>query len=84
MITYKQIPIQTVELWSPTGDYYVVNEHELYDIRLQIMNESVEGWYVMFNHHKIDINSKGQLSEWPKGFFDLTDYYLDKLLTPSW
>ena len=81
MITYKKIPTQKVEVYSPSGVFFaLVNEHELQDIRLQIKNQEVDGWYIVFNSERIDINIKGQLSNWPKGLFDLTDYYLCLLL----
>lgn len=80
MITYKQIPIQTVEVWNQDGFFARVNEHELQDIRLQIKNQEAEGFYVVFEGQNILINKRGELSHWPKGFFDLTDYYLCLLL----
>lgn len=85
MIVYKEIPTQKVEVYSPDGVFFaLVNEYELYDIRLQIKNQEVEGYYILFPvdgvMNRIDINIKGQLSDWPKGFFDMTDYYLQLLL----
>jgi hypothetical protein len=85
MIEYKEIPPQYVDVYDSEGLFHAtVNEHELYDIRLQIKNQELKGYYVLFNDgkviHHIDINIKGQLSNWPKGFFDLTDSYLTLLL----
>lgn len=81
MIVYKEIPTQQVNVYKPNGEHFAtVNEHELYDIRLQIKNQEIEGYYVVFENSRIDINIKGQLSYWPEGFFDLTDHYLCLLL----
>ena len=85
MIEYKEIPIQKVEVFHPDGSLLAnVTEHELYDIRLQIKNQEIDGYFVLYDDgkviHHINIFTNGRLSDWPKGFFDLTDYYLCLLL----
>lgn len=81
MVEYKEIPPQYVDVYKPNGEHFSkVNEHELYDIRLQIKNQELEGYYIVFENVRIYINIKGQLDHWPKGFFDLTDHYLSLLL----
>jgi hypothetical protein len=79
-VEYKKIEPQTVEVWNKDGFFARVNEHELYDIRLQIKNQEIDGFYVVYDGMDIRINIKGQLEHWPVGFFDLTDYYLQLLL----
>ena len=84
MISYKKIEPQLVNVYDEDGFFATVNELELYDIRVQIKNEEVKGFYILFPvdgvMNRIDINIKGQLSDWPKGFFDKTDHYLCLLL----
>lgn len=57
-----------------------VNEYELLDLRLQIKNKSLHGYYIYFNDEKIFINSYGKISKWPVGLFDTIQNYLFELL----
>ena len=72
-IKINHIPPQTVCLYHECDGLVGVdlNEHELNDIRIQIKEGKLEGFFVMFGGEKITINSMGQLSNWPDGFFDL-------------
>ncbi len=54
----------------------LVNELELNDLRIQVMNEQIEGYWVKFDDRRIDIMKDGSLSDWPKGFFDLFEKQL--------
>ena len=38
-----------------------VNEYELLDIRIQICNELVEGYYLIMNNEKVHINKFGMI-----------------------
>ena len=84
MIIHKKIDPQLVNVYDEDGFFATVNEYELYDIRLQIKNQGVKGFYILFPvdgvMNRIEILTNGRLSDWPKGFFHLTDYYLDLLL----
>ena len=69
-------------------DTYVSLNH----VRIQIKAQQLEGWYLLWpgpdflrssdqsdNLVRIDINSKGELSPWPNGFFSLLDNQLSVL-----
>lgn len=55
---------------------------ELTDVRIQIMEQKLEGYYIYWHAQKrvIPIDSRGNLCEWPKGFYDLYDKQLEKLI----
>ena len=78
---WKRINSNLFLFFKPNGELLAtVNDLELYEIRFQIKNQEVEGYYIMFEGQRITILTNGQLSDWPKGFFDKTDYYLSLLL----
>lgn len=59
---------------------------ELNDVRIQIKNKGLKGYYIIWcdekytsQTHRIDIYSNGGLSDWPEGFYDLIDKQVDKL-----
>lgn len=51
----------------------------LNDIRLQIVEKKLEGYYIVFRGEKIHINKSGSLEKWPKGLFDTLDKQLMQL-----
>jgi predicted ATPase len=50
------------------------------DVRIQIREQKLSGYYIDFKNERIFINQHGKLDYWPKGLFDLFDKQLDKLL----
>ena len=80
MIVYNKITPQTVVVWSPDGLFARVNEYEFYDIRLQILKERAEGWYVVFEDQKYFFNKDAKLEYWPVGMFDTITNYLMELI----
>ena len=44
------------------------------------MNREEGGWYIIFGEERIDINKSGELSNYPKGFFDSMENYYNRLL----
>jgi hypothetical protein len=80
MIVYKEIPTQYVDLYHEGRLFASVNEHEFNCIRVQIKNEEAEGWYVIYEGVTLRIDKYGRLEAWPKGFFDLIEYYLSQLV----
>jgi len=71
MIKINKMPEQTVEIFAPDGKSIgFANEHEFNDIKLQILKQDVEGYYIVFNGEKINIETDGQLEHWPPGLFD--------------
>ena len=63
------------------GIYFgeVGNEYELNDLRIQIAKSRAEGFSIAFEDKIITIDNKGQLSEWPYGFYDTTMQQLAEL-----
>ena len=53
---------------------------QLQDIRVQILEKNLEGYYLIFNKQVIKINKDGLLSSWPINFYDHNDIMTDKLL----
>lgn len=81
MIQVNKIIPQTVELFSPDNiSMGFINEYELYDIRVQIYEQKAEGYYVMYNNNRIDINSSGRIMFNGDGFFDIIDNAINKLI----
>ena len=72
MITHNKITPPTVELYYPDGKYLgTINEYEFLDIRVQIKNEQVSGFYFFFNNNRsIKIDKNGELEYYPKGLLD--------------
>lgn len=60
-------------LYDPEGNCLgVINTSViLNDVRLQIKRQNLEGYYVLFENHRIDIHGNGRLSYWPVGFYDI-------------
>jgi len=63
----------------------IKSEIQLFSIRAQIAEMDLEGYYIFWVDEEgisytINITACGRLSDWPVGFFDLFDFYLDKLL----
>jgi hypothetical protein len=80
-IVINKIEPQTVELYTPDNiSLGFVNEYEFNDIRIQIKQKQVDGYYCMFNGHRFNIDKNGRSKDWVVGFFDLFDNQLDKLI----
>lgn len=60
-------------LYDPEGNCLgIINTSViLNDVRLQIKRQKLEGYYILFENHRIDICSNGRMNSWPTGFFDL-------------
>jgi hypothetical protein len=54
------------------------NEYEFNDLRIQIMNNKVEGYYVLKGDVRYYINNEGRLADW--AFFGLYEDQLRQLL----
>lgn len=60
-------------------------QYQLNDIRLQVKNQKLSGVYFLFVRpddvvERIDCDSNGNLSKWPKGFFDVIEKQLCELV----
>ncbi len=60
----------------------IYDEKQLLDVRQQIKNQELEGYYLILKSKniRIDINSKRGLDDYPPGFFDTYDKQLKKFL----
>lgn len=59
-------------LYSPNGQLvgYIHNSDALANVRAQIKEKQVDGYYLKYNDDHIDIDKNGNLSDYPDGFFE--------------
>ena len=59
-------------LYDPTGKEVGIleNELQLYDVQIKIVNEKADGYYIIWNGQRMNIDSKGQIDKWPDGYMD--------------
>ena len=80
MIKINKIEPQVVEHFNPNGESLgFLNELESTDLRCQIAEHKVEGYYLMFNNEKIPITSNGRINIWPDMLYDQTEKQLTRL-----
>lgn len=78
--TVNKIKPQEVEVFnSDDKSLGFVNEYEFNDLRIQIAENNLEGYYVMFNDIKHPIDQNGRIEDWSQGLFDLFEIQLSKL-----
>lgn len=64
MITKKTISYKTIKVYSPDGELFgELNHLELIDLRIQIIENQVSGYFFIHNDIKIFIQTDGELSE---------------------
>ena len=81
MIQLKKINSPVVEVFDPEGNLLgEANEYELLDLRVQIKEANVWGYYLIFNGQKIRIDRRGELEDYPIGLLDTMTYLLLKLI----
>ena len=70
-VIVKKIKIPKVDLYSP-GDKHLgfLNEYQFIDVRVQIKENKLSGYYVVFDGRKIKIDKNGELEDYPVGLFD--------------
>lgn len=68
-IIFNKYPPQLVEIHY-NDEIHMVNGDELLDIQNQIVQNQIEGVYIMHKGEKITINLNGELSKWPTGMLD--------------
>lgn len=75
MIKINKIVPPKAELFNPKNESlgFVENELEFNDVRIQIMRNSLVGYYFKFNEHIIPIKSSGEINDWVGGFYDQLD-----------
>ena len=80
MIKVNKYPEQRVQVFTPKDKSLgLVNYNELLDIQVQISEQELVGYYVLYNDEKITIDELGQLKTWPDGMFDTQQKLFAKL-----
>lgn len=80
MIKVNKYKVQTVEHFDNNGNSLgFLNEWENADLRCQIAEEKVSGYYLMFNGLKISIDSNGKITNWENGLYDTNEILLSRL-----
>lgn len=67
---------EAVHLYSPNDEFILTiqYEHQLNEVRLQIVDNALEGYYLKLDDLKIPINKYGVIERWPKDLFSkITD-----------
>lgn len=82
MIKIKDINDESCDLYDPNHGYLgrIDNMLQFADIRVQIREKKANGYYIKFQGRRIEIDYKGNLSDWPKGLFDKLNDLLFKLI----
>jgi hypothetical protein len=89
-IKIRKIEQSVCDLYDPEGKLIGVidNELSLCDVRVQIAKAKASGYYIIWKVKRsnvwldirLDITPDGRLSEWPVGFMDKQDFFLEDLL----
>ena len=80
MIKVNRIEPQTVECFDNNHKSLgFLNEYEFNDLRCQIAENKVNGYYIRFKNEAYVINSNGKLVNWPNGLFDTMETQLARL-----
>lgn len=56
------------------------NEYELLNIQIQICEQNLSGYYIVWNNEKIVIDNNGNLLSWPQGMYSKAQELFRKLL----
>lgn len=69
MLEIKKIKPPYCNLYSPEGKRLGrLNEYQFHDIRVQIKQQKLEGYYCIFNtpegEHRFEIDSDGRSNDW--------------------
>ena len=81
-IVVRNIKDEYCSIYKPNGELLIhTNDLLIFeDIRLQISEKQMNGYYVIFHNEKIAIDRNGILEKWPNGLFDKHEDILSKLL----
>lgn len=88
MIKIRKIKETICQLYDPQDNLVgtIRSELQLNDVRLQIKEQNISGYYIMWKDkgldYHINIDRKGTLENWPVGFYDTAIGQCEKLL--SW
>lgn len=83
MVTVHNIQNKPVKVYTPSDELLVETDNELVftDIRLQIGEQRLEGYYIVFEGKKVDIEPDGSIKKWPNGLFDIAITQMAKLIS---
>lgn len=72
-IIIRNLQNPPVKIYNPDGTLLCETNNELIfnDIRIQIKNQRLNGYYLVFEDKKYEINSDGELMNWPKNLFSI-------------
>lgn len=80
MIKVKKHEVQTVEHFDNKGTSLgFLNEYENTDLRCQIAEEKISGYYLLFKGLKIPIEPNGAIGNWENGLYDTREILLSRL-----
>jgi len=81
MIQINKIKPFRCKIFDPDGKFLGnVNEYEFNDILIQIKEASISGYFCKYKNQKIDLLPSGRIEFQPRGFFDLLEEQLSKLM----
>jgi hypothetical protein len=71
-IKINRFEYEPVKLYNPQERIIglILNEVELHDIRIQIKEKKLKGYFLYWKGMKIRIDHEGGIEHWPNGFFD--------------
>lgn len=72
-IEIRNLRDNPVELWNPEDQNVgtIDNILDFYDVRVQIKNLKLSGYYFAFDGETIKIDENGECERYPEGFFDM-------------
>jgi len=81
MIRVKKFPTQTISHYDPNDKLLgSLNEDESLHLRIQIVEEKADGYYVLFDEKKLIIDPiTGFFSPFPNGLYDTSAYLCRQL-----
>ena len=82
MIRKNKIKDKSCELLGPNNTrlWTIESQLEFNDVRIQIKEQSLSGYQVLFEGQRYEIDSNGRLPIWPKGLFDTASNQMRALL----
>ena len=78
--SFDQIKCELFHENSDTAIGIIESEYSLLDVLVQIKEQKLDGYYIMFEGHKITISNEGRTQGRPNGFYDLTGKFLRQLI----
>ncbi len=74
-----------ITIYKPNGEKVITTDNVLIfnDIRLQIKNKGLSGYYIIFKNKKYEIKINGKITSWPNGLFDTETHQLANLIRPN-